>query len=105
MATTFGGFMGRIIGILLVLMAIILGISFAVLNAQLVTINYYLGASEAPLALIIVLTLAAGVILGIVGGMFRIARLANENRRLRRELRNVEKEIVNIRSISVEDAD
>ena len=97
--------MGRIIGILLVLMAIILGISFAVLNAQLVTINYYLGASEAPLALIIVLTLAAGVILGIVGGMFRIARLANENRRLRRELRNVEKEIVNIRSISVEDAD
>ncbi len=97
--------MGRILGILLVLLAVILGISFAVLNAQPVVFNYYLGTSEVPLALIVVLALAGGVILGIVGSMFKIVRLANEARRLRRDLSVVEKEVVMLRSISAEDAD
>ena len=97
--------MGRILGILLVLIAVILGISFAVLNAQPVAFNYYLGASEVPLALIVVLALAGGVILGVIGSMFKVVGLVNEARRLRRDLRAVEKEVVTLRSISVEDAD
>ncbi|MEE8428161.1 MAG: LapA family protein [Gammaproteobacteria bacterium] len=97
--------MGRILGILLVLLAVILGISFAVLNAQAVAFNYYLGAGEVPLALIVVLALAGGVILGVIGSMFKVVGLANEARRLRRDLCAVEKEAVTLRSISAEDAD
>ena len=97
--------MARILGILVVLVVVILGISFAVLNAQPVTINYYLGAEEAPLALIVVLAFTAGVLLGLVGGIFKVIGLANEARRLRRELRRVEKEVVSLRPITIEDAD
>lgn len=96
--------MGRILGTLLVLLAVIIGISFAVLNARPVEIDYYLGSKELPLALVVVLAFAGGVILGIVGGMLKVAGLARENRRLRRQVHSMEDELMDLRPVSSEDA-
>lgn len=55
----------RIVRYLLILAVIALGISFAWLNARAVTLSYYAGTVEVPLALALVGVLIVGWVLGI----------------------------------------
>lgn len=58
-------------------------------NAQIVTLNYYFGSIELSLAVALILSLLAGIILGAVAVYFgSVLRLQSRNRRLRRELRS-----------------
>ena len=51
-------------GILMILI-MLLGASFAVLNAEPVSIDYYFGQDALPLSLLMVMTLGIGGIMGI----------------------------------------
>ncbi len=82
--------MVRLIGFLLLIVLIVLGLSFAVLNAQPVSLNYYLGYREIPLSMIVVLSLAAGAVIGVLVSMGIILRLKARVVHLRRELRRSE---------------
>ncbi|MDT8388535.1 MAG: LapA family protein [Thiogranum sp.] len=82
--------MVRLVGFLLLIVLIVLGLSFAVLNAQLVSLNYYLGYQEIPLSMIVVLSLAAGAVIGVLVSMGMILRLKARVAHLRRELRRAE---------------
>jgi len=56
--------MGRLIGFLFLVALVVIGLSFAVLNSQPVSLNYYLGYRDIPLSMIVVLSLATGAVIG-----------------------------------------
>jgi putative membrane protein len=83
--------MGRLLGFLLLIVLVVLGLSFAVLNADPVTLNYYFGNREIPLSMVMVLSLAAGAVIAALVSLGLILRLKAQVARLRRKLRNAEK--------------
>jgi lipopolysaccharide assembly protein A len=84
--------MVRLLGFLLLIFLIVLGLSFAVLNAETVPLNYYFGHREIPLSMIVVLSLAAGAVIGVLVSMGMILRLKRQSSRLRRQLEHAEKQ-------------
>lgn len=88
----------RVVSFLFFLIILLLGISFAVLNAQLVSINYYLGASKLPLSLLLVIVLGIGAVLGWITGVFVWLRLKVENTKLTHRIKVVEKEVSQLRT-------
>jgi len=53
----------RIVSILLTLLLIIVGIAFAALNSKAVEINYLIGKSEMPLAVLLLISLIVGIMI------------------------------------------
>ncbi len=92
--------MKRIVFLLFFLVVMVVGLSFAVINVEPVRVNYYLGSAEMPLALLIVLSLAVGGVLGVLAMMGRIVGAKGEAVRLRRLLNGAEKELQQLRSRS-----
>jgi len=84
--------MGRLIGFLFVLVLVVIGLSFAVLNSQPVSLNYYFGYRDIPLSMIVVLSLAAGAVIGVLVSAGLILKLKAQTGQLRRKLRNAEKD-------------
>lgn len=95
--------MSRILSVIALVLLIGVGITFTVLNPQQVTLNYLLGSLQLPLALLVVLMLALGAVLGLLVAGFMLLRLKRENRRLRRGTRLAEQEVANLRSLPVKD--
>jgi putative membrane protein len=93
----------RIISYFLVLVIVLFGISFATLNSESVTINYYLGQSTFPLSLLLVLGFALGCLIGILAGFWLLIKAKIANHRLRSRLSLAEKEIENLRAIPLQD--
>ena len=93
--------MVRLIGFLVVLSLAVLGLSFAVLNAEPVPLNYYFGYREIPLSMIVVLSLAAGAIIGSLVSMGVILRLRQQAARLRKQLKAAEKAADQVRIVPV----
>lgn len=93
----------RIFNYIILLFLILLGITFAVLNAESVAIHYYFNTSKLPLSLLLVLVLTIGIILGFLAGFIRWLALKKENFRLHQRLKLAEKEIENLRAIPLKD--
>jgi putative membrane protein len=88
----------RILSFLIFLVILFLGISFAVLNAQQVIINYYLGTSKLPLSLLLVLVLGIGALVGWITGLLVWLRLKAENLKLGHRVKIIEKELAQLRT-------
>ena len=93
----------RIIKIFFILIIMMLGAIFAVLNAELVSFNYYFGSRELPLSLIITAALGAGVLLGILAGIGMLLGLKRENASLKQHARLANEEVKNLRNIPLKD--
>lgn len=93
----------RIISYIFCLFIIILGVTFACLNAELVSINYYVGIDKQPLSLLLVLTLGIGALLGLLVGIVFCLKLKSENYRLNHRLKLAEKELATLRTASVKE--
>ena len=91
----------RLVYISLTLFIIIFGIVFAVLNAENVQLNYYLGAVELPLSLVLVLAMIIGAILGIFASLSFIIGSRRSASKLKHSVEVAEKEIVNLRNIPI----
>ncbi|VAW77141.1 hypothetical protein MNBD_GAMMA15-2348 [hydrothermal vent metagenome] len=81
----------RLLNILLLIILIVLGLSFAVLNADPVPLNYYFGNRMIPLSMIVVVALATGAVIGVLVSMGVLLRQKQQAFRLRRQLKQVEK--------------
>ncbi len=90
--------MKRIIFLLFFLVVLAIGLAFAVVNLEPVKVNYYLGSVEMPLALLIVLSLAVGGVLGVLATMGKIMGAKGEALRLRRTLHDAQKQLENLRA-------
>ena len=82
---------------------IILGVSFAALNATAVQINLYFSLIKMQISLLIIITLGIGIVIGFLIFIYRYLSLKNENRKIRHQLNLTEKEIKNLRAIPLKD--
>jgi len=93
--------MSKLIYTILVLIIILIGVIFAVLNANDVQLNYYFGSQQLPLSLALVLAMFVGAILGVVASFNLILRSRREVAKLRKASEMAEKEIANLRAIPI----
>lgn len=93
----------RIISYFFILVIVLFGMTFATLNSESVTINYYFSQSTLPLSLLLVLVFAFGCLIGMVVGFWLLLKSKLINFRLRQRLSVVEKEIENLRAIPLQD--
>lgn len=93
----------RIISYFFLLVIVLFGLTFAALNSESVTINYYLGQSTLPLSLLLVLGFALGCLIGMIVGIWLVIKAKLANYRLRQRLNMAEKEIENLRAIPLQD--
>lgn len=91
----------KIINSIIILFIIILGISFAILNGELVTVHYYIGIKQIPLSLVMALTFSFGLMIGLLITIFYIFRLKTEKYRLKKRLKIADQEIENLRAIPI----
>ncbi len=94
----------RIVSYFLLLVIVVFGMTFATLNSESVTINYYLDQSTLPLSLLLVIVFALGCLIGIVVGLWLLMKAKLSNYRLRQRLKMAEKEIENLRAIPLQDS-
>ena len=67
-------------------------LSFALVNTDPVTVRYYLGLRwEAPLVVILLVTVGIGAVAGVLVGVMIIVRLRREIAALKRELRKAQR--------------
>jgi lipopolysaccharide assembly protein A len=93
----------RLLGFVLLFALVLLGLSFAVLNAGAVEIHYYLGALEVPLSLALVSMLALGVVLGLVVGLGVVLAQKRRIHQLEKKVATTATEIDNLRAIPIKD--
>jgi len=93
--------MSRLFSGLSLLVLVILGLVFAVLNNHPVEFDYFLAKRELPLAALLIATLVAGVLLGMLFSLGIFIRLKRETLRCRRQAQLAEQEVANLRSIPI----
>jgi lipopolysaccharide assembly protein A len=97
------GEMLQIIGAFFFIFLLVLGLGFALLNASPVELNYYFGRVELPLAFALVLTLATGTLLGLLGTLNMVFKLKRENMKLKKIIKASERELTQLRALPVKD--
>ena len=95
--------MTRFISIVFIILILLLVLLFTSLNAEPVSLNYYLGQVEQPLALILVVTFVAGSLIGLLFSILVILSSRHEVSKLRRLIKHTEQEVINLRSIPLKD--
>ncbi len=93
----------RIITYLLLLIIILIGITFAVLNPSIVTVNYYFGQKPLSLSLLLVSIFALGCLMGLLVGGWLVLKVKIKNYHLKQKLKVAEKEVQNLRAIPLQD--
>ncbi len=94
----------RILSFLVILIVLLIGVTFAVLNAAPVSINYYLSTTKIPLSLLLVLVLGVGGFIGWLTGLWMWMRLKTENFRLSHRIKTLEKELDQLRTLPVNES-
>ncbi len=94
----------RIFSYIILFIILILGLTFAALNATPVAFDYYVGNRNISLSLLLVYTLGVGIILGAIAALGPIFRLKRQNMRLKGRVKEAEKEIENLRAIPIKDS-
>lgn len=89
----------RLITIILYLLLMIIGVSFAVLNASMIDLNLYIIKFSLPLPLLLTLVLGLGLIIGFFLGLYKYWRLKFSFNKIKNQLKLTEQEIKNLREI------
>ncbi|MCU7914604.1 MAG: LapA family protein [Candidatus Thiodiazotropha sp. (ex Gloverina cf. vestifex)] len=93
----------RIIKLSLLMIVMLLGVVFTVLNAEPVQFNYYFGNHQIPLSLIMTGALGAGALLGVLSCMGLMFGLKRENLSLKRQSQMASQEVNNLRALPLKD--
>ncbi len=89
----------RIVMTICYLLLVILGVSFAALNASKVQLNLYVTTLTLPISVLMIAMLGIGILTGLLIFTGRYWRLKAECHRIKTQLRLTEKEIKNLRAI------
>jgi len=83
---------------------VLFGITFAIKNPQVVELHYYFGLEwKGSVALIMIVVLAIGTLLGYLAGLKTIMRMRRDLQQARKEVRQVEQEVKNLRALPIKD--
>ncbi len=88
-----------VIKLLFLLLFMILGASFAIINDAPVVVDLYFITPELPLSLLLLFALGCGIVLGGLAGMVYFMRVKKENADLKRKTRLVSEEVKNLRTM------
>lgn len=95
--------MKRIILLFVLLVISIVTISLTLSNSQPVLLNYYFGQRETDLLVVVIFSVSAGAVLGVVATLGIVLRLKHELVKLRKTVKITEKEVDNLRSLPLKD--
>ncbi len=93
--------MARVLLSILLIVMLVLGASIGYFNAQMVSFNYLLGEFQLPLIAILIGDFLFGMVLTLLLVSSRLLRSRAELGRLRRQLRDAESELRNLRALPV----
>ncbi len=93
----------RILMLVAYILLIIIGVSFAALNASSVVVNFYFNSLSMPISVLMTIMLGIGILIGFLLFISRYWRLKIEYHRMKNQLKLTEKEIKNLRSIPLQD--
>ena len=93
--------MSKILYAIAVALITLLGVIFAILNAEPVQFNYYFGSAQTPFSLAIILAMLVGAILGLLASLGMILKAKRQVSKLKRSAEVTEKEIANLRAIPI----
>lgn len=86
------------------ILVVFIALGFAYKNATDVTVRYYGGlAWQAPLALVLVVVLVMGIIVGFMASLNRLVRLRRQLGAARKQVRQMEQEVANLRALPIKD--
>ncbi len=93
----------RFIMLVFYLLLIVLGVSFAVLNAKSVYLNLYVVSFHLPVSLLVTIVLGLGILVGALLFLLKYWRLRIELRSVKHQLKIKKQEIDNLRAIPLKD--
>lgn len=96
--------MKRIASFALLLLVSLLGLTFALMNADNVQLDYYFGSVQAPLSLLMVIALIIGAGCGVLASLGVVLGLKRELAKLRKSNKLAEQEVANLRSLPLKDS-
>lgn len=79
----------------------LIGLTFASLNSNVVAFNYYLESREIVLSLLLVCTFGIGIFFGLLVTILLWIKVKSDNAYLKSRLMVAEKEVENLRSIPI----
>jgi len=85
------GTLMRIVSYIFFLILLFVGVVFACLNHQEVSLNYFIDEAHIPLSLLLVIVFALGGIIGLLAAGIVVMRQRLENRSLKNKLKKLEK--------------
>lgn len=92
----------RLLMLIVYIMLIVIGVSFAALNAASVAVNFYFRTVTMPVSVLMTLALGVGILIGFILFISRYWRLKIEYHKIKNQLKLTEKEIKNLRSIPLQ---
>lgn len=93
----------KIFSYIVLFIIILFGLTFAALNANPVSFNYYIGEKHISLSLLLIFTLGIGIILGFIVSLIPFFKLKKRNLKLKHRIKEVETEIENLRTLPIKD--
>jgi putative membrane protein len=99
-----GGYVKRLLYVILGVLAASAGITFAIQNRQVIDVSYYFGLHwSGPLSLALLATFTAGIVVGYLVSLRTVIRMQRQLARARKEIHQVEQEVINLRSLPIKD--
>jgi len=93
----------KLIKLILMLLFLIIGVAFTVLNSESVSLDYYFSILELPLSIVLIISMSFGAVLGVLACSSILLRLKHENSSLKRKATLVGEEVKNLRTIPLRD--
>ena len=88
----------------LIFSVLLVGVTFTTKNAQVVELNYYFGVHwNTPLSFMLLTTLTVGIAFGLLANLAMLARMQRQLLQVRRENRQLEQEVNNLRALPIRD--
>ena len=96
--------MKRLMYAVAITVVILVGVTFTTKNAQMAELNYYFGIHwTTPLAFMLLTTFAVGILVGVLASLAIVARMQRQLLQTRRESRQLEQEVNNLRALPIRD--
>ncbi len=96
--------MKRVLYLLITGLALFGGITFTLQNSQDVGLKYYFGLHwSGPVSLVLIATLAVGVLVGYLASLRMIVRMQRHLVQARKEIHQIEQEVKNLRALPIKD--
>jgi uncharacterized integral membrane protein len=95
--------MRKILWMVLAIVLVLVGLSFAMLNPEPAELELYVGQASLPIAVWLVLALALGAIAGVCSTFGIILRQRREIRRWRKRANDAQKELSELRKLPIRD--